>query len=132
MMILLLHLRTFLTLIYNQMVGERNMRLISVDNNSEEVYRLETNNGGLVVLYCSEVIYELSFTRWWQRDQRHYAYKVHGLCNPLVPEDLSDRLALGLTLGRLLPAFAPRHFQKKAAIHAYVSLVLSELRTRDQ
>jgi hypothetical protein len=116
-----------LTKLYDHYRGERTFNLLEVNSSPHEVYRMITSNGGEVVLYCTETVYEIVFTNWWVRDRRFHNYCVYGHCDSRIPQEFSDRIRTGFNIGRLLPRFASRREQKKAAIHAYISLIVSEL-----
>ena len=124
------HLCQFLgvaTKVYDHFRGERTLRIVAVNSSPHESYRVDTTNGGTVVIYCTETVYEVCFTAWWVRNRRFYSYMVYGVCDAKIPKEFADRIQSGFNIGRLLPRFAFRADQKKAAIHAYMSLIVNEL-----
>lgn len=127
MILFLDRLRAFAAMLYTVWLGASTMRVVSVNNDPNEVYSIQTSHGGWVRLYCRETIYEITYHAWWVPNARHYSYEVFGSCDVPIPEDVSNRICQGVTLGRLLPRFAPRHLQKQAAIHAHASLIVSQL-----
>lgn len=112
--------------------GERQTRLVQINDSFDEVYRMVTTNGGHITLYCTEKVYKTTFKRWWIPSTQHITYTVFGHCDDRIPGEFSQRITDGLTIGRLLPPGASRSAQKQAAIHAYVSLIASELGMKDQ
>lgn len=113
--------------IYDDFRGERNMRVLEVNASPHEVYRFTTVLGGEIVLYCTETVYEVQYRNWWARNHRHHIFNVYGVCGPQIPQELASRIGDGYRISRLLPRWAARADQKKAAIHMYISLIVNEL-----
>jgi hypothetical protein len=120
-------LRTFMALLYTTWLGTSTMHVVSINNDPTEVYRIQTVQGEWVRFYCRETIYKIAYHAWWVPNARLYTYEVYGSCEAPIPEDVAKRICQSVTLGRLLPRFAPRRLQKQAAIHAHVSLIASQL-----
>lgn len=120
-------LRALLALVYVYCLGASTMRMLSTNTDPSEVYRIHTSNGGWVRIYCRETIYEITYHAWWIPNAKHYSYEVFGSCDELIPADVAQRICQGVTFGQLLPKFVPRSLQKQTAIHAHVSLIVSQL-----
>lgn len=110
----------------NNLKGKRRLRVIGVNANPEEMYHFHVDNGGRITIYCTETIYEVVYDAWWARNEKHYSYKVYGVCDSLIPEEFANRISQGFHIGRLLAKWARPSDQKKAAIHAYVSMIVDE------
>lgn len=111
--------------------GPRTTRLEGFNNHPKEAYHIVTDNGNLT-LYCTEYLYSVRFERWWVPNQLHHVYRVYGVCDPSLPKDFAETVTRGFHIGRLLPRTASRAAQKKAAIQAYINMVLGELRAMRQ
>lgn len=108
--------------------GKKNLRVLEVNTHPNEVYHFHTSNNGRISIHCVETLYEITYQAWWARRKPILTYKVYGICDERIPSELKERLDHGLQIGSILPPFALRKDQKKAAIHAYVSLIVNEFK----
>jgi hypothetical protein len=113
--------------LYDRLKGEKSLRIIAINDDEKEAYTVHTTQGGVIKLFCTERIYELSYSSWWCANELHKSYKVYGKCEGAVPERLAELIGKGITLGSMLPNALPRERQKKEAIHVYASLLANEL-----
>lgn len=108
--------------------GKKSLAIREVNTNPNEVYHFHTTNNGRISIHCVETLYEITYEAWWARRKRILTYKVYGICDERIPNELKERLDHGLQIGSILPSVALRKDQKKAAIHAYVSLIVAEMK----
>jgi hypothetical protein len=106
--------------------GARTSKVIAVNSHPDETYHALAD-GKKISFYCTETIYEIRFKKWWVPTERHYTYKVYGICDPAISPEFVESVGKDFYIGRLLPWTASRSDQKKAAIHAYVNLIAGKL-----
>lgn len=114
----------------NLLKGERRLKIINVNSDPNEAYHVSTNNGGLVTIHCTETIYEIVYSSWWVKNKKHYSYTVYAVCNEMIPQEFGKLISKGFHIGRLLPHWANPIDQKKAAIHAFMSMIAEEASKR--
>lgn len=113
---------------FDHLRGERNTVIVYQAGTPHEAYHAVIEDGSSVDLFCIETIYEIRFKKWWVPTQTRRVYRVYGVCGPSIPENFANFVSRGLYIGPLLPSFSARSDQKKAAIHAMISLLLEELK----
>ena len=121
------HLLGFIQAIYVSSKGVRTVRLLRTNDSVRESYQLETAGGGTILLLCTECVYEMSYSAWWAPAQIHTSYTVIGTCSAEIPDRLTKLITRGFSIGKLLPATARTAAQKKVAMHAFASLLLTEI-----
>lgn len=107
--------------------GKRSTKLLYRSNVYKESYKAILNDNSVIDLYCIESVYVTKYDHWWVSDKKHTIYRVYGVCTPGVPDKLAEILTKGLHIGPMLGKFSSRAENKKAAIHALISILLHEL-----
>ena len=121
-------LAAVLTRYFDHLRGERTTKIVYQASTPHEAYKAIMDDGAYVDLYCVETVYQIRFSKWWVPTETHRVYRVYGVCDPRIPEDFANYVSRGFYIGPLLPPTAARADQKKAAIHAMISLLLDELK----
>jgi hypothetical protein len=116
----------------NKLKGSRRLRILNIDSNENDAYHLHTDNGGVISIYCTETVYEIVFDNWWVSNKKHYSYRVYAICDDKIPTAFAKRLSTGLHIGRMLHKSIQPSLQKKAAIHAFMSMLVHDLATENK
>ena len=104
--------------------GERTFRQMHCMQDVEDGYRLVVSNGCQVTVYCSESCYHLRYSAWWALPRHWHFFRVFSVCGKGTPESVQARFKRELHVSCLLHAWASSEERKKAAIDAYVDLLL--------
>lgn len=105
--------------------GDRILSVIRVHQDPNDGYKAVLNDGNLIQIFCNEITYKVTYSKWWVRDNDISIYHVYCMCSQGTPQALKDKLSTGFTITQLLHSLSYREDQKKAAISAYVDVILS-------
>jgi ADP-ribose pyrophosphatase YjhB (NUDIX family) len=114
----------------NNKLGKRALVRFSENRDINEAYNFKFSDGMDLRIRCDELVYFLQFESRWVPDQRVVVYKVYAESESKNLDPVHERLKRGIHLSPLLPFYASRVQQKKAAIHAFTSLTLKEYEGR--
>jgi len=90
-------------------------------------YRIVTNNDFEVVIYCAENVYTCEYSNPLFRPKELSVYHIYSVCSEHTPIFLKVKLTNELKIPSLTSFGTSREYKKKAAIQAYVDLVIHEL-----
>lgn len=106
--------------------GQRTLKKLSTVQHPSDGYRVVFSDGSIIAIFCSEIIYLVSYAAWWARSHRLYIYTVYSTCTSDTPPDLKARFSKEFSITNVLSYFSTQAARKKAAIDAYVDILIEE------
>ena len=108
--------------------GQRTLKKLHTVQHPGDGYRVVFSDGSIIAIFCSEIIYLVSYAAWWAHSRRLYIYTVYSTCTNDTPPDLKARFSKEFSIGNVLNYFSSQSARKKAAIDAYVDILIEEAR----
>lgn len=109
-----------------QIRGPRVLREITERRAQIESLTGLSTAGFVTVIYCQERKYLCTYTRWWVYSRIVTTYTVFSKVEGPAPAELVKACALERTFPALVNPFTGSFDKKRAAIEAYLDLVLVE------
>jgi hypothetical protein len=106
--------------------GTRSLKRLYPPQNHQDGYRMVINDGSVISIYCTEIVYLISYTNWWARPRQMHLYSVYSSCSATTPQALKKTFSKEFKVGNMLHFLSPLSDRKKAAIDAYVDALLAE------
>ncbi len=105
--------------------GDRKLVPIELINNPEHRYDFRLSDGTTITIFCEEERYKLSYNKWWIKSKTISVYRVYSLPSNSVLPEIKDKFhERELIITNLWHSFASIEKQKKAAINAYIDIVI--------
>ena len=114
----------------NKRSGRRSLVLVSKNKDINEAYDFRFLDESCLKIRCHEYIYLSKHEAWWMPNKTIRIYRVFAEFENATTNAFEKRLEEGIYLSALLPFFASRVQQKKAAIQAFTSLALHEFESQ--
>jgi hypothetical protein len=112
--------------VIEQIRGPRVLREITERRAQIESLTGLSTAGFVTVIYCQERTYLCTYTRWWVYSRIITTYTVFSKVEGPAPAELVKACALERTFPALVNPFTGSFDKKRAAIEAYLDLVLVE------
>lgn len=122
---LILFLRKLLTWVESAK-GKRVLEQAVFSQNPYDGYKIIMSDDSVVSIYCVETKYVLTYTAWWSRKKQIHMYSVYSVCSSTTPVQLKIHFSKELKIGNLLHPLATSTECKKAAVEAYVDMLLAD------
>jgi hypothetical protein len=106
--------------------GDRTLSIIRTQRDQDDGYKLVLSDGNNIQIYCRETTYLVSYSKWFIANKQFSVYEVFCVCSENVPQDLKNKLSSTFIVSELLPFLSYKKDQKKAAISAYVDIIISK------
>lgn len=131
MLLLRIYLAQFIEA-YEKLKGPRTFRLLFSHDSLSDGYRILTNTGAAIDIYCKEIVYQISYRNWWVRNRRIVMYHIYCRCSNDIDPFLKEKLSQDMVLTQLLHPLSNRTSHKKSVIEAYVDLIIAECLSTQQ
>lgn len=109
---------------YEMAKGPRTLQQLYTPQPHSDGYKVVFSDGSIISIFCHEVVYYVNYAAWWASGKRIYIYWVYCTFSHDVPKDLKERFSKEFRITNVLHLFATRAERKKAAIDAYVDLMI--------
>ena len=106
--------------------GKRTLKKLTTYQHPNDGYRIVFSDGSIIAIFCTEIIYLVTYAAWWARSQRLYIYSVYSTCTADTPPYLKARFSKEFSITNVLHYFSTQAARKKAAIDAYVDILIEE------
>jgi hypothetical protein len=107
--------------------GKRSFKRLYPPQSQQDGYRVVVSDGSTISIYCTEIVYAISYAKWWAPSRRMHLYSVHSSCSSTTPQYLINTFSKDFKVGNILHFLSPLSDRKKAAIDAYVDALLADV-----
>lgn len=111
---------------YEQLKGKRTFHLLFSKDGTQDGYIVRTNTGAVIEIFCKEIVYQITYEKWWARDKEIFMYHVYCNYSHDLDPSLKEKLSEDLVLTQILHPLSHRASHKKSIIEAYVDLTISK------
>lgn len=107
--------------------GQRTVTAQHLNQPHTECYVAQISDASTITLFCREVRYRIEYTAWWAWGRNVSVYQVYCTTSASATEQVRHHFGKELKIGELLHQHSFAVDQKKAAINAYLDLLLTGL-----
>ena len=110
-----------------ELKGTRTLKYVTTYRHDDANYKIVTNNDFIITIYCIEHIYRCEYSSPLIKDKDLSVFHIYSICSEDTPDLLKQKLKNELKISPIASYWATREYHKKAAIQAYIDLVINDL-----
>lgn len=116
---------------YENLKGQRTLHHVHTYRDASAFYEIQTNAEFTITIHCVEHVYECRYANAFFKPRQFSIFHVYSVCGAGTPPPLQLRLETELRISSIVSLYASREYKKKAAIQAYVDLVIRQMQTSE-
>lgn len=116
---------------YEKLLGPRIFVEITPTSSDLETISVTTLEGSITTIHCQEKRYICRYKRWYVRNNTVCIYYVFATVEGTILEKLIDACKMECYFPKLLHSRVPSSSQRKAAVEAYLDILLDKLQGKN-